>query len=215
MVVTSQGGKPRSREVLRISLQTSPLDVEVKVSVSSLSGARLADGVASGEFVNFDVKARMEERERRSGLLDVGFAMVVGTRPSVVKFEVKGRATAEGKEEDIKKMLEPDPDTQIPLVFRKVYQHVFVSMYLLATLIDVPYPPANLLHSSNQETPTVEIGRPASTHDANGQMEGVSEPSEAGVEGQITANQGQTATSQPTSSPERIGPPGEVISPSE
>jgi len=75
----------------------------VKVSVSSLSGVRLADKVASGESVNFDVKARMEERERRSGLLDVGFALVVGTRPSVAKFEVKGRATAEGKEEDIKK----------------------------------------------------------------------------------------------------------------
>jgi len=175
----------------------------VKVSVSSLSGVRLADKVASGESVNFDVKARMEERERRSGLLDVGFALVVGTRPSVAKFEVKGRATAEGKEEDIKKILEPDPETQIPFVFRKVYQHVFVSMYLLATLIDVPYPPASLLHSSDQEIPIVEIGRTTSIHDANGQMAEDSEPSEAGIEGQITASQGQTATSQPASSPER------------
>lgn len=173
----------------------------MKVSVSSLSGVRLANRVASGEFVNFDVKARMEERERRSGLLDVGFTLVVGTRPSVAKFEVKGRATAEGKEEHIKKMLEPDPDTQIPLVFRKVYQHVFVSMYLLATLIDVPYPPANLLHSSGQEIPTVEIGRNASIHDESGQMAGASEPFEAGTEGQITASQGPTATSQPASSP--------------
>lgn len=187
----------------------------MKVSVTSLSGVRLADRMGSGELVNFDVKARMEEKDRRSGLLDVGFALVVGTRPSVAKFEVKGRATAEGREEDIKRMLEPDPETQIPLVFRKVYQHVFVPMYLMATLIDVPYPPANLLQSGDQETPTVELGRNPAIQQTGGQVAVGSETAETGMEGQVAATQGQTTARQPTSPPERAQSPGESVSASE
>ncbi len=113
--------------------------------------------------VSFDVKARMEERERRSGLVVVGFALYVGTKPSVVKFEVKGVASLEGKDESVKKMLEPDPETQIPLLFQSVYQHSFMSMYLLATLMDCPYPPPNLLRSPQLESPTLQMdtGNPA------------------------------------------------------
>jgi hypothetical protein len=137
-------------------LPVSSLGVAVKVTIHSLSGVRLTGKVESGAVVNFDVKARMEEKERRSNQVNVGFVLNVGTKPSVVKFEVEGEAVLKGKDEEIKKMLEVDPETQIPFVFQRVYQHVFMSMYLLATLIDAPYPPPNLLYSNQQQIPIAQ-----------------------------------------------------------
>jgi len=139
------------------------VNVAVKVAIRSLSGVRLADEVQEGAVVNFDVKARMEEKERRSGRVAIGFALTVGTKPSVVKFEVEGIATLEGKDADIDKVLDVNPETQIPFVFQRVYQHVFMSMYLLATLIDAPYPPPNLLFSGQQQIPMVQMDGRAGT----------------------------------------------------
>ena len=81
--------------------------------------------------VKFDVKARLEEKERRSQTVVVAFSMQLTTKPSVVKFEVEGTATITGKEMEINKMLEVDPETKLPYVFQKVYQHTFTAMYLL------------------------------------------------------------------------------------
>lgn len=142
---------------MKIYPSTSPLGVAVRVKILGLSAVKLVDEVESGKLINFDVKARMEEKERRSNWISVGFALSVGTKPNVVKFEVEGIATLEGKNEEIKKMLEADPETQVPLVFQRVYQQVFTSMYLLATLIDVPCPPANLLYSSEQQMPIIHM----------------------------------------------------------
>lgn len=146
----------------------SSLGVAVKVTIHSLSGVRLTGKVESGAVVNFDVKAQMEEKERQSNQVNLGFVLNVGTKPSVVKFEVEGEAVLKGKNEEIKKMLEVDPETQIPFVFQRVYQHVFMSMYLLATLIDAPYPPPNLLYSNQQQIPMAQpsVSTPAAEEQA-------------------------------------------------
>ncbi len=102
-------------------------------------------------MINFDVKAQMEEKERRGGLVTVGFALTMGTKPNVVKYVVEGVATLDGRDEDVKSMLEIDPETQTPRVFQRVYQHIFMSIYLLSTLIDAPYPPPNLMGDQQQE----------------------------------------------------------------
>jgi len=138
-------------------------NVAVSVEVRSLLGVKLADNLASGETISFDVKARMEEKERRSGRVAVGFSLSVGTKPSVVKFEVEGVAILEGRDAEIEKMLEVDLETQIPYVFQRVYQHVFMSMYLLSTLINAPYPPSNLLFSGQQQMPAVSISQGSAT----------------------------------------------------
>jgi len=144
-----------------------------------LLGIRLADNVGSGEVVNFDVQARMEEKERRSGWVSVGFALKVGTKPNVVKYEVEGEAILKGKDEEIKKMLEVDPETQIPFVFQRVYQHIFMSMYLLATLIDAPYPPHNLLYSDQQQISMEQVRASiAAAKEENLQTETVATPKE-------------------------------------
>jgi hypothetical protein len=136
--------------VLNICPATSLSGVAVRVKVDSLLGVKLSESAPPLEVVNFDVKAMMDEKERRSGQISVGYSLKVGTKPSVAKYEVEGMAVLEGKDEEIKKMLEVNPETQIPFVFQRVYQHVFMSMYLLATLIDAPYPPPNLLSSGQQ-----------------------------------------------------------------
>ena len=47
---------------------------------------KLVDKIESGKLISFDVKARMEENERFSGLVTVGFSLNVGTKPNMVKF---------------------------------------------------------------------------------------------------------------------------------
>ena len=142
--------------VLNICPAASLSGVAVRVKVDSLLGVKLSESTPPGEVVSFDVKAMMDEKERRSGQISVGYSLKVGTKPNVAKYEVEGVAVLEGKEEEIKKMLEVNPETQIPFVFQRVYQHVFLSMYLLATLIEAPYPSPNLLssgqHVSEAET---------------------------------------------------------------
>ncbi len=97
--------------------------------------------------VSFDVNAKLEEKELKSGRLVVGFVLTVGTKPSVVKFEVEGVTTLYGSNPAIEKLLEVDPRTKIPLLLHRVYQRVFTTTFLLATVLDTPYPPPNILFS--------------------------------------------------------------------
>ena len=49
-------------------------------------------------------------------------------------------------------MLVVDPKTSVPNVFHRVYQHSFMAIYLLATLMDTIYPPPDLLFSGERQT---------------------------------------------------------------
>lgn len=112
--------------------------------------------------VNFDVKTKLEEKERKSQMSVIGFSLFLSTKPSIVKFQVDGSATLTGKDADIQKMLEVDPETKIPLLFQRVYQSAFTAMYLMSTIMNTPPPPNDLLHSDKQASPvegvSVEVG---------------------------------------------------------
>jgi hypothetical protein len=157
---------------LSICPPSSPLDVAVSVKIHTLLGVRLVENPEDGSVI-FDVKARMEEKERRGGQISVGFALKVATRPNVAKYEVEGIALLQGKDKEMQRMLEVNPETQIPFVFQRVYQQVFMSMYVLSTLIGAPYPPANLL-SPHQQLPSTRMAphttpeKNESTQPANG-----------------------------------------------
>jgi hypothetical protein len=114
------------------------------VDVTSIVGVKL-DVKGGAGTVNFDVKARLEEKERRSQMVVVGFNLQLTTKPGIVKFEVEGTATLTGKDAEINKMLEVDPETKVPYVFQKVYQNTFTAMYLLSTILNTPPPPIDLL----------------------------------------------------------------------
>jgi len=122
-----------------------------------LRGVKLGGGEES-PVLNFDVNVKLEERERKSSRLVVGFVLTVGTKPSVAKFEVEGMATLKGKNSEIERLLEVDPKTKIPLLLHRVYQRVFTTTFLLATLLDTSYPPPDLLFSGEMNKPGA--GRP-------------------------------------------------------
>jgi hypothetical protein len=111
-----------------------------------LRGVKLKDRIETSTL-NFDVNAKLEEKDRKSGMRVIGFVLTVGTKPSVAKFEVEGIVTVEGKNPDIEKLLEVTTEKKIPLLLNRVYQDVFTSTYLLANLMDTSYPPPDMLSS--------------------------------------------------------------------
>ena len=140
-------------------------NVSVKVDVTSLTGTRLgAKGIA--EAINFDVKAKLDERERKSQMVVLGFNLFLTTKPPVVKFEVEGVATLSGKDVDIAKMLSTDPDTKVPYVFQRIYQTAFTAMYLLSTILNSPPPPQDLLFPAKQGPPVQDVNVQLSAENA-------------------------------------------------
>jgi len=77
----------------------------------------------------------------------VGFGLLLTTKPSIVRFEIEGKAMLKGKDEDIRKMFEVDPETKIPHLLPRVYQYAFTAMYLMSTVLNTPPPPQDLLGS--------------------------------------------------------------------
>jgi len=72
--------------------------------------------------------------------------LFITTKPNIVKYSTIGIVTLEGSALDIKKKLEANPKTKIPQILFTVYQHVFNSIYILASILNTPYPPPDLLH---------------------------------------------------------------------
>jgi len=126
------------------------------VETTSIVGVKL-DVKGGAGTVNFDVKAKLEEKERRSQMVVVGFNLQLTTKPGIVKFEIEGIATITGKDTEINKMLEVDPETKVPYVFQKVYQHTFTAMYLLSTILNTPPPPIDLLLFRREEMPPESV----------------------------------------------------------
>lgn len=74
-----------------------------------------------------------------------------------MKFEIEGVATLNGKDAEINKMLEVDPETKVPYVFQRIYQNAFTAMYLLSTILNVPPPPQDLLFSRKEGIPVEDV----------------------------------------------------------
>lgn len=123
------------------------VDVSVFVEITSLLGTRLGENTGS-EPVRFDVSAKLEEKERRTGKVVISFGLTVRTKPPVVKYEVEGNATVTGKDALIAKVLEVDQKSKVPFVLHRVYQHAFAAIYVLASFMGTIYPPPDLLLSS-------------------------------------------------------------------
>jgi hypothetical protein len=92
------------------------------------------------------VNAKLEEQKKSGDQVTLSFSLFIATKPNVVKYSITGTVTLEGKSEAVKKKLEVNPKTKIPQILFAVYQHVFNSIYMLASILNTPYPPPDLLH---------------------------------------------------------------------
>jgi len=72
----------------------------------------------------------------------------MNTKPSVVRFDVNGIVRVFGESKAIDKLLETDPNTKVPYLLKKVYQQIFISIFLLSGIMNAPHPPPDLLFSS-------------------------------------------------------------------
>ena len=95
----------------------------------------------------FDVNANIEEQDKTPDKIALGFNLSITTKPNVVRYATEGTIILEGKQSDIKKKLEINPNTKIPQILFTVYQHIFSSTYMLSSILNTPYPPPDLLHS--------------------------------------------------------------------
>ncbi len=95
----------------------------------------------------FDVNAKLDENKKGVNRVALGFNLLITTKPNIVKYTVGGTVILEGPPEEVKKKLEPNPKTKIPQILFTVYQLVFNSIYMLAGVLNTPYPPPDLLHS--------------------------------------------------------------------
>ena len=98
------------------------------------------------EELFFDVNAKIEEEKRSGNQVALNFNLLITTKPNIVKYSTLGSVTLEGATADIQKKLEANPKTKIPQILFTVYQHVFNSIYMLASILNTPYPPPDLLH---------------------------------------------------------------------
>ncbi len=94
----------------------------------------------------FDINAKLDEQKKGVNETVLGFNILISTKPSIVKYSVAGTVTMEGSAADIKKKLEQNPKTKIPQILFAIYQDVFNSIYILASILNAPYPPPDLLH---------------------------------------------------------------------
>jgi hypothetical protein len=105
------------------------------------------------------VSAKLEEKERRSGRVVVLFGLTVKTKPNIVKYDVEGSATLSGKDTLIDQMLRVDPKSNVPFVFHRIYQHVFTTIFAMASFLGSVYPPPDLLFSGKSGPAIGDSGR--------------------------------------------------------
>jgi len=119
---------------------------------------RLSEGIGL-TGVRFDVNAKLEEKERRSGRVVVLFGLTVRTKPNVVKYDVEGSATLSGKDPLIDQMLKVDPKSNVPFAFHRIYQHVFTTIFTMASFLGTVYPPPDLLFPGKAGSAVIDSGK--------------------------------------------------------
>jgi hypothetical protein len=142
----------------------------IMVNLNKLEGTKLdIDEVPAS--VTFNVDVNMDESSRTNEELTINFHLSITTKPTLAKFEATGKAVITGGPTAFDFALEMDEKTSVPKVLSIIYQRVFTSLFLIASQMEVPYPPPDLIHSPS---------------DTNGFA-----PSDLGLEGIVVEQQTQ------------------------
>lgn len=140
------------------------------------------------------MNAKLEEQKRSGNQVALNFNLFITTKPNIVKYSTVGIVTLEGPSADVKKKLEANPKTKIPQILFTVYQHVFNSIYILASILNTPYPPPDLLHPMAEKIQILP-----STPKPQPEPEQTPTPEKPPAETATTDDKTGTGTQQPTS----------------
>ena len=121
----------------------------------------------------------------------------------------------EGASADVQKKLAANPKTKIPQILFTVYQHVFNSIYILASILNTPYPPPDLLHPMAEKIqilPSTPKPKPEPEKTETPEQPAATEkpPKQTAASTQTTTSTQQPASGQPSTSqtPEQTPAPG-------
>jgi hypothetical protein len=128
----------------------------------------------------------------------LNFNLLITTKPNIVKYSTAGSVTLEGSFADIQKKLEANPKTKIPQILFTVYQHVFNSIYILASILNTPYPPPDLLHPMAEKIQILPSTPKPEPQPEQAAAPGQSSTPEKPPEEMVPATS-ETSTQQPTS----------------
>jgi hypothetical protein len=163
------------------------------------------------------VNAKLEEQKRSGNQVELNFSLLITTKPNIVKYSTTGNVTLEGPSADIQKKLEANPKTKIPQILFTVYQHVFNSIYILASILNTPYPPPDLLHPMAEKIQILpSTPKPQPEPEQTTAPEQPPTPETPPTETPTTAAEDKTGTGaqQPTSEqPATSEPPGQAPAP--
>jgi hypothetical protein len=126
----------------------------IRVHLDRLVGTRTQSGESPGTVV-FDVDVKMDEENRTNEELTIGFLISIGTKPSIVHFEVGGKAVISGGRDAFDDALEVEEGSNVPRILPIIYQRIFTSLFVISSMLESPYPPPDLIHSP---TETRELG---------------------------------------------------------
>lgn len=122
----------------------------IRISLNRLDGTRIESGT-NPNSVSFDVDVKLDEQNRTNNELSINFLLTLTTKPSLVQYEAGGVVILTGGRKVFEEALETDEMANVPKVLLRIYQKVFTSIFLMASMIDAPYPPPDLLHSPYNE----------------------------------------------------------------
>lgn len=171
----------------------------------------------------FDINAKLDEQKKGTNQILLGFNILISTKPSIVKYTVIGVVTLDGPAAEIKKKLEPNPKTKIPQILFAVYQDVFSSIYILASILNAPYPPPDLLHPMAEKVqilpytpPEAETPPEATPKDSNVEVQAAPPPTETAAPTTPTAAEPAPETATATETPKtEESPPEPQAAPAE
>jgi len=123
-------------------------EVRVDVKLSNIAGALTDNTYKDNIEPRFDVNVKLEEVDRSPSEAAFTFAIAMNTKPSIVRFDVNGIVRVFGESGVIDELLETDPDTKVPYLLKKIYQQIFVYIFLLSGMMNAPHPPPDLLFLS-------------------------------------------------------------------
>ena len=153
--------------------------------------------ISPTENLFFDINAKIEEQKKSGNQVELNFSLLITTKPNIVKYSTTGAVTLEGPSADVQKKLAANPKTKIPQILFTVYQHVFNSIYILASVLNTPYPPPDLLHPMAEKIQILpSTSKPEPEKPAAPEQPSATEKPPAQT---TTGTQTETATQQPAS----------------